>query len=87
MHKEQRMTRTLLLGAALAFGLATAANAGIAPAPVGIIGPATLAGPVGGARNDEVSQSFHANVNAIGARPRRLAAFHSPFRQSAKLRY
>jgi hypothetical protein len=29
------MTRTLLLGAALAFGLATAANAGIAPAPVG----------------------------------------------------
>ena len=35
MHKEQRMTRTLLLGAALAFGLATAANAGVAPAPVG----------------------------------------------------
>ena len=29
------MTRTLLLGAALAFGLATAPNAGIAPAPVG----------------------------------------------------
>jgi hypothetical protein len=29
------MTRTLLLGAALAFGLATAASAGIAPAPVG----------------------------------------------------
>lgn len=28
------MTRTLLLGAALAFGLATAANAGIAPAPL-----------------------------------------------------
>jgi hypothetical protein len=35
MHKEQRMTKTLLLGAALAFGLATAANAGITPAPVG----------------------------------------------------
>ena len=29
------MTRTLLLGAALAFGLATAANAGITLAPVG----------------------------------------------------
>ena len=29
------MTRTLLLGAALAFGLATAANAGVAPAPLG----------------------------------------------------
>ena len=29
------MTKTLLLGAALAFGLATAANAGITPAPVG----------------------------------------------------
>ena len=27
------MMRTLLLGAALAFGLATAANAGVAPAP------------------------------------------------------
>jgi len=61
-------------------------DSGLAVEPV-IIGPATLAGPVGGARNDEVSQSFHANVNSIGARPRRLAAFHSPFRQSAKLRY
>jgi hypothetical protein len=35
MDKEQRMTRTLLLGAALAFGLATAANADVATAPVG----------------------------------------------------
>jgi hypothetical protein len=33
------MTKTLLLGAALAFGLATAANAGITPAPVGKTDP------------------------------------------------
>jgi hypothetical protein len=29
------MTRTVLLGAALAFGLATAAGAAVTPAPVG----------------------------------------------------
>jgi hypothetical protein len=34
-REEYRMTRTVLLGVALAFGLATAAGAAVSPAPVG----------------------------------------------------
>jgi hypothetical protein len=33
--KEKRMVRSIILSAALAFGAATAANAGVTPAPIG----------------------------------------------------